>query len=146
MAPRVNPVHSDETLPARAAVVVVGGGIIGASTAYFLAKKGISTLLCEKGVIAGEQSSRNWGWCRTMGRDPRELPLAIESLRLWRDINARIGAETGFRQSGTLYICPDAQTLAKREAWLPHARQHGLDCRLLRGREVNDVLQGAAES
>src|SRR5690606_27170917 len=102
-------------------VVVVGGGIIGVSTAFFLAERGVRTLLCEKGVVGGEQSSRNWGWCRTMGRDPRELPLAMESLRLWREINARIGEETGFRQIGTLYICPDEASFAKREAWLPHA-------------------------
>ena len=70
-------------LPARADVVVVGGGIVGVSAALHLAKKGVSVTLCEKGRIAGEQSSRNWGWCRTMGRDLAELPLAIESLRLW---------------------------------------------------------------
>ena len=46
-------------------------------------------------LIAGEQSSRNWGWVRQMGRDPLELPLAIESLTLWRTMNARIGEETG---------------------------------------------------
>ena len=36
--------------------------------------KGVPVVLCEKGHIAGEQSSRNWGWCRKMGRDPREIP------------------------------------------------------------------------
>ena len=61
MAPRVDPVPSDAALPARAGIVIVGGGIIGASTALFLARKGIPTVLCEKGHIAGEQSSRNWG-------------------------------------------------------------------------------------
>jgi glycine/D-amino acid oxidase-like deaminating enzyme len=138
-------VHSDERLPSRTGVVIVGGGIIGVSTTFFLAEKGVPALLCEKGLIAGEQSSRNWGWCRTMGRDPRELPLAIESLRLWRQINERIGAETGFRQIGTLYICPDEATLAKREAWLPYAKQYGLDSRLLRGSEINAALAGSAE-
>jgi glycine/D-amino acid oxidase-like deaminating enzyme len=62
MAPRVDPVRSDETLPAEADVVIVGGGIIGTSAALFLAQKGIRAVLCEKGHIAGEQSSRNWGW------------------------------------------------------------------------------------
>jgi glycine/D-amino acid oxidase-like deaminating enzyme len=65
-------------------VVVIGGGIIGASTALFLRRKGLSVVLCEKGRIGGEQSSRNWGWCRAMGRDVREIPLIQESLRLWR--------------------------------------------------------------
>jgi len=143
MPVEVDAVPSDETLPASADVVVIGGGIVGVSTAMFLAERGIPVVLCEKGVIAGEQSSRNWGWCRTMGRDPRELPLAMESLRLWRGLNERIGAETGFRQSGTLYICPDQATYAKREAWLPYSRALGHDSRLLRGKAVNDILAGA---
>jgi glycine/D-amino acid oxidase-like deaminating enzyme len=146
MSIAVNAVAPDEKLPSSTKVVIIGGGIVGTSTAFFLAEQGIPTLLCEKGIIAGEQSGRNWGWCRTMGRDPRELQLAIESLKLWRQINERIGADTGFRQIGTLYVCPDEATLAKREAWLPHARQHGLDSRLLKGREVNSVLEGSTES
>src|SRR5260221_2693122 len=102
MAPRVDPVPSDSALPPSAGVVIVGGGIIGASTALFLAQKGISTVLCEKGHIAGEQSSRNWGWCRKMARDPREIPLVIESLRLWERMNEPGEAETGFRPCGIL--------------------------------------------
>src|SRR5882672_8767030 len=60
----LRPVASTRGLPARADVVIIGGGIVGASAALFLARKGVSVALCEKGEIAGEQSSRNWGWCR----------------------------------------------------------------------------------
>src|SRR5688500_17151154 len=98
MPVELDSVVSDEAVPTRADVVVVGGGIVGVSTAYFLAGRNVSTLVCEKGVVAGEQSGRNWGWCRTTERDLRELPLAIESLKLWRTMNSRVGAETGFRQ------------------------------------------------
>ena len=64
MGPVVDPVESDEMLPERVAVVIIGGGIIGVSAALFLARKGVSVALCEKGSIAGEQSSRNWGFPR----------------------------------------------------------------------------------
>lgn len=140
----LDPVAADEKLPAQADVVIIGGGIIGTSTAYFLAEKGISVLLCEKGVIGAEQSSRNWGWCRTMGRDLREMPLAQASLRLWRGLSARIGAETGFRQTGTLYLCPDDKALAKREAWFERAKSYEVSSRILRGGEVNQILAGSA--
>ena len=83
-------------MPARTSVVIMGGGIIGTSTAFFLARKGMPVVLCEKGHIAGEQSSRNWGWCRQMGRDPREIPLAIEALRLWGEMNRRSRAKPAF--------------------------------------------------
>lgn len=87
MLANVAPVPSDPRLPERVDVVVIGGGIVGSALALFLAERKVSVALCEKGVIAGEQSSRNWGWCRQMGRDPREIPLAIESLSLWRGMS-----------------------------------------------------------
>ena len=127
MAPRVDPVASDTEVPARTGVVVIGGGIIGTCTAFFLARKGVPVVLCEKGHIAGEQSSRNWGWCRKMGRDPREIPLAIEALRLWPEMNALTEAETGFRQCGIVYLCKTPEDAAKREAWLEEARPYQLD-------------------
>lgn len=142
MAPRVDPVTSDTEIPARTSVVVVGGGIIGTSTAFFLARKGIPVVLCEKGHIAGEQSSRNWGWARKMGRDPREIQLAIEALKLWPQMNELTGAETGFRQCGIVYLCKTPADMAKREAWLEEARPYQLDTRMLTRDELTRVLPG----
>src|SRR5438045_638953 len=145
MAPRVDPVPSDEKLPAQADVVIIGGGIIGTSTALFLAQRGVATVLCEKGHIAGEQSSRNWGWCRKMARDPREIPLVIESLRLWERMNGTVEAETGFRTCGIMYLGDSAEALGNMEAWLEHAREYQLDTRLIDGAEVSQLLPGSAK-
>jgi glycine/D-amino acid oxidase-like deaminating enzyme len=146
MSPPVDPVASDTTIPSRAGVAIVGGGIIGVSTALFLAEKGHSVVLCEKGRIGGEQSSRNWGWCRTMGRDVGEIPLALESLRIWRGMNERTGRETGYRQPGIAYLCETEQEAAAQEAWLDQARQYQVDARLVRGAALGELLPGAAAS
>ena len=146
MAPRVDPVTSDESLPTRVDVVIVGGGIIGTSTALFLAQRGVSVALCEKGQIACEQSSRNWGWCRKMVRDPRELPLAIESLRLWQGMNETVAAETGFRNAGIMYLAETPAEVARLESWLDHARQYQLDTRIISGREVAQRLPSLAKN
>lgn len=117
--------------------------MIGVCTAFFLAQKGVPVVLCEKGEIAGKQSSRNWGWCRTMGRDPRELPLAIEALRLWPEMNTLVGAETGFRRSGIVYLCRAQDDLAKRQAWLEQVgKPYQRDTRLLARDEMDSVLPG----
>ena len=143
MAPYVDAVQSDPVLPEATRIVVIGGGIIGVCTAFFLARKGIPVVLCEKGEIAGEQSSRNWGWCRKMGRDIREIPLAIEALRLWPEMNSLIEAETGFRRSGIIYLCRSQQELANREAWLDQVgRPLQLDTKLLSRTEIDRVLPG----
>ena len=144
-APRVDPVATDDNVPAGADVVVIGGGIIGASAALTLAERGISVALCEKGRIAGEQSSRNWGWCRKMARDPRELPLIIESLRLWEGMNARVAGETGFRTCGIMYLADSEAELAQFGAWLDHAREYQLDTRLIDGAEAARLLPGSAK-
>ena len=70
--PKPTPVEPDLSLPKIVDVVVIGGGIIGAATALELSERGLTVLLCEKGQIGGEQSSRNWGWvrwgCATRGK------------------------------------------------------------------------------
>jgi glycine/D-amino acid oxidase-like deaminating enzyme len=144
MSPPVDPVASDPTLPQRTDVVIIGGGIIGVSTALFLAEKGIAVALAEKGCIGAEQSSRNWGWCRTMGRDVSEIPLAMESLRLWQDMNRRTNRETGFRQSGIMYLCQTETEIAVQEAWLRQASQYQVDARLLKGFALEAAIPGAS--
>ena len=144
MSPPVDPVESDPSLPARVDVVVIGGGIIGVSTVLALAEKGISAALCEKGRIGGEQSSRNWGWCRTMGRDPREIPLSIEAQRIWRGLDRRLGIDTGYRQSGIVYLCETSKEAAKHEAWLAHARSYQIDSRLIGPDEIERLLPGSS--
>jgi len=74
-----------EKLPASADVVIVGGGIVGCSTALLLAQRGHSVVLLEKALVACEQSGRNWGWVRQQGRASQELPMMLRSMELWHD-------------------------------------------------------------
>lgn len=136
---------SERPLPRAVDVAIVGGGVIGCSTAYFLAREGVSVAVFEKGRIAGEQSGRNWGWVRQQGRSPVELPLMMRSLALWRTLADELGEDVGFRQGGCLYLAATLAELAELEPFLATAREHGLDTRLLARHEVGDVLRGAGE-
>jgi glycine/D-amino acid oxidase-like deaminating enzyme len=141
--PAIRTVASDEALPRRATVCVIGGGVAGVTTALELAERGIDVVLLEKGEIAAEQSSRNWGWCRQMGRDPREIPLIRVSLGLWDGMNARVGAETGFTRCGIIYLCENEAQLAAKNAWYENnARPAGLSTRIIGADEANALQPG----
>ena len=144
MGPQIDPFEADDRQPARTGVVVIGGGIIGISTALALAQAGVAVTLCEKGALAGEQSSRNWGWVRKTGRDQREIPLIIEALRLWAGMNRTVGAETGFRPCGVLYAGETEADRAGHEAWLEKAQPYQMSSRLVEGEELAALMPGAA--
>jgi glycine/D-amino acid oxidase-like deaminating enzyme len=146
MGPYVDSVRSDEQMPPAASVVIIGGGIIGTSAALSLAARGISVVLCEKGYVACEQSSRNWGWCRQTGRDEREMPLIVESLRLWRDMDRLTDSATGFRESGVMYVAESEQDEQRFQAWLEMARPFEIGARLLRGVDLERLMAGARRS
>ena len=131
-------IESSAALPTHADVVVIGGGIVGVFTAYYLARRGVSVAVLEKGRIGAEQSSRNWGWCRQQNRDARELPMATKSLELWEQFAADTGEDTGFRRCGLFYLSNDEAELSRWAAWRDFAKTAGVTTHMLSGAEATD--------
>jgi glycine/D-amino acid oxidase-like deaminating enzyme len=140
------PIVTPDTVPSSADVVIIGAGIVGISTAWFLAKQGIQAVVCEKGHIAGEQSGRNWGWVRQQARDPREMPMIIESLRIWRGLEVEIGEDVGFTQGGCLFTARSQKDIEDFEAWLAVSQEFGLDTRILSASELETQVRGASKA
>lgn len=140
--PRLPHFQSDLALPKSVDAVVIGGGIIGAATALELAERGHSVLLCEKGQIAGEQSSRNWGWVRISCRDPREIPLMARALTLWEGLNERTGRDTGYHRSGILFTAESAKKEARLERWLRNLDGLGQQAHMVRGTSLAALVPG----
>lgn len=135
------PIRFADKLPESVDVVVIGGGIIGVSSALFLADEGFSVALIEKGRVGCEQSSRNWGWVRQHGRDADELPIAMEANRLWGELDAATKGKTGFKRGGVMYLASTQKKLQKRQAWLEIAKEHQLDTKVLTANQVSEYIQ-----
>jgi glycine/D-amino acid oxidase-like deaminating enzyme len=124
----------------RADVVVIGGGIVGCATAYYLAKRGVAVTLVEKGEIAGEQSSRAWGFVRQQGRDAAEMPLALAANRLWQGLEDELDADIEWVLGGNLALAGDEERLGRLRDWLLVAREFGLETQLLTRAEIEDMI------
>ncbi|HEY8973871.1 MAG TPA: FAD-binding oxidoreductase, partial [Burkholderiaceae bacterium] len=129
-------VESSPELPTHADAVVIGGGIIGVFAAYYMAQRGVSVALIEKGRIGAEQSSRNWGWCRQQNRDARELPMATKSLDLWERFTQDTGEVTGFSRCGLLYLSNSEKELDGWARWGEFARSVNVQTRMLSAGEA----------
>ncbi|SIQ58199.1 Glycine/D-amino acid oxidase [Rhizobium sp. RU35A] len=135
-------IETTAALPRQADAVVIGGGIVGVFSAYYLARRGLKVALVEKGRIGAEQSSRNWGWCRQQNRDQRELPISTRSLALWDAFAAETGEDTGFRRCGLFYLSNDEAELAGWARWGAFARTVGVTTHMLTADEAS--ARGAA--
>ena len=138
------PLEKPASIPDAADVVIIGGGIVGVSTAWFLSRQGVSVTLCEKGYIAGEQSGRNWGWVRQQGRDVRELPMMIDSRRIWRGLAEELGEDVGYTEAGCLFAAKNEKQLAEFQKWVDVAKDFDLDTQVLLKKELATHLRGAA--
>src|SRR5262245_18958256 len=143
MSPPLRRVASDEKLPDAADVVVIGAGMAGAGAAYALAKKGMSVALLDKGVVGGEQTSSNWGWCRQEHRDLRELPLAQKSLQIWGELNQELGLDTGFRRTGLVYVTTRPAEPPQWEAWTHRPRDYQMHSHILSAAEAKAMTPGS---
>ena len=121
-------------------VIVIGGGIVGLATAYYLARRGMRVILLEKGRLGWEQSSRNWGFVRQQGRDPAELPMSALSNRIWSGISEELGTDVEWVQGGNLAVARDADDVDRYGEGARTAGAAGIDTRLLTADEVRSIF------
>jgi sarcosine oxidase subunit beta len=124
-------------------VVVVGGGVIGSSIAYHLARSGARVRVYEQSApaVAPSASWASAGGVRQQGRDPREWPLTLEASRRWPNLDAELGAPTGFVQGGHLHLVETEADIAGLEQRVQDEARGGMNIRML---EPSAIYQVAA--
>jgi sarcosine oxidase, subunit beta len=106
-----------EPLPPHAAVTIVGGGVMGVSTACQLARAGVgSILVIERNVLGSGSSAKPLGGVRATFSDPGNILLAQRSLEAFERFGVEFGVDIALRQVGYLFLCRTEKELAAVES------------------------------
>ncbi|MBQ4276394.1 MAG: FAD-binding oxidoreductase [Lachnospiraceae bacterium] len=124
-----------------AEAIVIGGGIIGNSTAYYLAKRGLSVIVLEgSDHIGNGGSSRNGGGVRQSGRDVRELPLVMYGIKnIWPTLSEELETDCEYHQDGNLRLGKNEKHKEILTRLADNAKKCGLDVRMIDGKEVREI-------
>ncbi|KUY80188.1 NAD(P)/FAD-dependent oxidoreductase [Burkholderia cepacia] len=114
-------------------VAIVGGGLVGASAALALTRRGLRTGLFERRDCGAQASGVNYGGVRCQGRPAEQLPLALRARRIWDRLPELIGIDGEFVVSGHLRLARSDADLDALDAYATLAREHGLPLQVMQG-------------
>ncbi|MEO5732565.1 MAG: FAD-binding oxidoreductase [Rubrivivax sp.] len=118
-------------------VAIIGGGIVGASAAFALRRLGIAVTLLERDVCGAKASGVNFGGVRRQGRPLSQLPLAQRAHGIWSRLQALIGIDGEYVQSGHLKLARSDADLASLEAYRAQTLDFGLELQLLSRADIH---------
>ena len=119
------------TLPARAGVVVVGGGVMGTSIAFHLAEAGCDVLLVERDVLASGSTSRAAGGVRAQFSDELNIAIALRSLEAFDRFHVRPGWEIDLQRVGYLFLLDRGEDVCVFERSVALQNELGVPSRLV---------------
>ncbi|KPW32873.1 FAD dependent oxidoreductase [Pseudomonas coronafaciens pv. atropurpurea] len=112
-------------------VIIIGGGIVGASAALALARKGQRVALLERDFCGSHSSGVNYGGVRRQGRPLSQLPLSQRAHQIWGSLGDLIGTDGEYQRSGHLKLARSEQDMNALRAYAEASQGFGLDLQLL---------------
>jgi glycine/D-amino acid oxidase-like deaminating enzyme len=120
-------------------IIIIGGGIVGCSIAYNLAKHGAkNVLLLEKGEICSGGTAKSCAIVRTHYSITANLRHAVESLKIFANFDEIVGGNIGFRRTGYVILGPEEHR-EPMETVFHTQNKHGVDTHTLTPAEVREI-------
>lgn len=133
-----------EVLPSRARVVIIGGGIVGASVAYHLTRLGyVDLVLLEQGQLSGGTTWHAAGLVGQLRSTESGTRLVQYSARLYEELEEETGQATGFKRCGGVTVARTPERLVHLQRTAATAEAFGLECALIspaRAKEMYPIL------
>jgi sarcosine oxidase subunit beta len=126
-------------MPESADVVIVGGGVMGCAIAYHLSKEGLKPVVVEKSDIGGEASGSNGGGVRQSARNLKEMPLAMESVRMYGELHEELGMDVEYVRKGNLRLCTSEDEVETLRKSVENQKAVGLDLEMLDRKQVLEI-------
>ena len=127
-------------LPAQAQVIVIGGGIAGCSTAYHLAKQGVSdVVLIEKGQLTSGSTWHAAGLVGQLRASANITRLLQYSVALYQSLEASTGLSTGWKSTGSIRLCCTKDRRVEIERQVATARSYGVDAEFLSPGQIAEL-------
>ena len=119
-------------LPRTADAVIIGGGVVGCSIAYQLAKRGVKdVLVLERDAVGAGTTSKAAGGIRAQFATETEIRFSLESIRVFERFEEEFGVDPGYRKIGYLFLVSDAEDLRGFEQRVALQRRLGADVRIV---------------
>ncbi|HBY95150.1 MAG: FAD-binding oxidoreductase [Ardenticatenaceae bacterium] len=124
-------------------VAIIGGGITGIATAYYLSKRGLRVTLIERDHLAAGSTGRTVAGVRQQGRSRWQLPLMFEAVKRWKTLEEELGAPVGYQQHGHLMLAANEDVLDFFKTGpygVDEQATEGLDTRIVSREEVLELV------
>ena len=127
-------------------IVVIGAGVSGLSSAWFLARAGKDVVVIEKGTVGSEASGRNGGMISERVDEPPLIPMALESLNLWPTLDDELGYPIEFIQEGRLQVAVTEAEMGELLSERDVALRHGISVKVVDPAEIRDMVPGISDT
>src|SRR5438132_11557992 len=119
-------------LPKTASAVSIGGGVVGCSIAYHLARRGQhDVVVLERETVGSGTTSKAAGGIRVQFPSETEIRFSLESIRVFERFREEFGVDPGYRKIGYLYLVSEERHLRGFEKRIALQRTLGADVRVL---------------
>lgn len=123
-------------------VVIIGGGIIGCATAYYLRQHDVDVTVCEQNRIGHGSTPRAGGGIRAQFTTPVSISLSRVSIETWTQFSEQFNTDINYRRNGYLYLAREDDTANAIRANVEIHNDHGVPTEFLEPEAVTEYCSG----